>query len=306
MAPMPDLCLCADLGRRTLPELLPWTDTLLATLWAQTGMVPALGLAESPGLAVLASRTVPRGIAALVPVRLAAAFLAPHPIRLLPITPTLLARMRQFGLQRIGQVAAMPRDAMQAQFGQAGTHLWALAHGHDPTPLIPDPILPQLALRRAFAEPLADLSMLAQALTGMAYKLAARLDADGWSVGALQLTLVLADDPPQTSTRTVHPASANPSRLAAILLGMLHSDPPIGPVIAVRVLAHQLATTQIGQLTLFSTSSNPRVVRAALIGQLGDTARMQLRNAMIIDPQARCLEHQAQITAEAMPQQEAR
>jgi DNA polymerase-4/protein ImuB len=46
-------------------------------------------------------------------------------------------RLRIFGLERLGQVAALPFSAMQAQFGPPGARAWELANGHDDARIVP-------------------------------------------------------------------------------------------------------------------------------------------------------------------------
>ncbi len=67
----------------------------------------------------------------------AAAFLAGLPVEVLPVPPQMHARLRLFGLERLGDVAALPFSAIQAQFGRDGAHAWELARGKDDTIIVP-------------------------------------------------------------------------------------------------------------------------------------------------------------------------
>lgn len=64
-------------------------------------------------------------------------FLAGLPVDVLPVPPQMHARLRLFGLERLGQVAALPFSAIQAQFGRDGAHAWELARGKDDTVIVP-------------------------------------------------------------------------------------------------------------------------------------------------------------------------
>lgn len=65
-------------------------------------------------------------------------FLARVPVEVLPIDPLMHQRLRLLGLERVGQVAAIPLSAMQAQFGPDGRRAWDLANGRDESRIIPE------------------------------------------------------------------------------------------------------------------------------------------------------------------------
>jgi nucleotidyltransferase/DNA polymerase involved in DNA repair len=60
-----------------------------------------------------------------------ATFLAPAAITWLPLPPSTLRRMERLGLRTLGDLAALPAAAVQAQFGPAGRAAWALTRGQD-------------------------------------------------------------------------------------------------------------------------------------------------------------------------------
>ena len=63
-------------------------------------------------------------------------FLARLPVELLPVDFELITRLHGFGLHTMGDIAALPPGAMQAQFGRDGTLVSALANGIDHRPLV--------------------------------------------------------------------------------------------------------------------------------------------------------------------------
>jgi hypothetical protein len=64
-------------------------------------------------------------------------FLSKLPLSVLPVPPDVIDRMRSFGLETLGVLAAMPRGACHAQFKADGARAWDLANGVDDTPLVP-------------------------------------------------------------------------------------------------------------------------------------------------------------------------
>lgn len=66
------------------------------------------------------------------------AFLDPLPVAAhLPVEPGTVERLQRFGLRTLGQVAALPLGAMEAQFGKEGLFALRLARGEDSRPLVP-------------------------------------------------------------------------------------------------------------------------------------------------------------------------
>ena len=72
-------------------------------------------------------------------------FLAAQPLAALPIDPDTHRRLRQLGLRTLGQLAALPEDAVAAQFGDPGRRLWRLAAGRTVEPVTgrpaPEPVI---------------------------------------------------------------------------------------------------------------------------------------------------------------------
>ena len=97
---------------------------------------PRVGLGEGKFPAFVAARVSRPHGATRVPSD-AAAFLASHPIDLLPISSAVKTQMHRLGLHAMGQVAYMRRDILADQFGPPGTKAWNLSRGIDDSPLIP-------------------------------------------------------------------------------------------------------------------------------------------------------------------------
>jgi DNA polymerase-4/protein ImuB len=64
-------------------------------------------------------------------------FLEKIPSRHLPVSARSRERLAGFGLATIGQVAALPSSALEAQFGPEGKIIHRLANGTDDSPLVP-------------------------------------------------------------------------------------------------------------------------------------------------------------------------
>jgi nucleotidyltransferase/DNA polymerase involved in DNA repair len=80
-------------------------------------------------------------------------FAAPVPVTALPVEAEVIRRLRLVGITTVGELAALPRHALVAQFGAAGARLVALLDGAA-EPVRPRPREERLGERLAFPEPL--------------------------------------------------------------------------------------------------------------------------------------------------------
>jgi DNA polymerase-4/protein ImuB len=64
-------------------------------------------------------------------------FLGGLPCDILPVSIRSKGRLRDFGINTLGQLAALPEGPLQSQFGPEGKRMQALACGSDDTPLYP-------------------------------------------------------------------------------------------------------------------------------------------------------------------------
>ncbi|MDA0264409.1 MAG: DNA polymerase Y family protein [Chloroflexi bacterium] len=100
---------------------------------------PRVGVATGKFPAYVAAVTTKGGRATKVPSDAAgsAGFLNALSIGLLPISWANKTRLHRFGIHTLGQLAALPVGAVQAQLGTDGRRAWQLASGVDNSPLKP-------------------------------------------------------------------------------------------------------------------------------------------------------------------------
>ena len=123
---------------------------------------PRLGVGPTKFVARLAALRAPRDVGAPGDVRVdvrvvdevdVTAFVAPVPVTALPVDAEVIRRLRLVGIATVGELAALPRHALVAQFGAEGTRLAALLDGAA-EPVRPRPREERLGERLAFPEPL--------------------------------------------------------------------------------------------------------------------------------------------------------
>lgn len=223
-----------------------------------------------------------------------AAFLAPLPAGLLTPDPDVRARLRRFGLRRIGAVAELPRSALVARFGVEGERIHARARGDEIAPFRPRRAPQRLILGLPIEPSVADLEPLRFVLRRIAGALGDQLRARGSAAAAarLRLELDLAFAPPGTPARiTVEQRfpepTAEPEAIERLLLARLERTPP--PAAVARL---ELELTGVGpaagqQLPLFV----PQAARNARLGwQLARLALVfgedRVRRVTVGDPEA--------------------
>jgi DNA polymerase-4 len=105
----------------------------------RTGCVVSVGIAPVKMAAkILSDMSKPDGLLLLGPEHLVD-FLAPLPVeRLWGVGHVTLERMHRAAIRTIGDLAALDPASLRSAFGSFGPHLYELAHGRDPRPVIGD------------------------------------------------------------------------------------------------------------------------------------------------------------------------
>ena len=227
---------------------------------------------------VAASRAKP-GEAIVVPPGEEGKFLAAQPIAVLPLDPDTHRRLRQFGIRTLGALAALPEEAVTAQFGAMGRRLWRLAAGHTVEPVVggvaPEPIVAALT----FFTPVGERDLLERALDQLIARALKDPRRIGWRVQAVRLRADLeswgGDEDGGRGAACCAPTSrswlvtallkdptADGARVAAPLRTRLEQAPPAGAItrLVLELTAFAPGTTE---LQLFARDA----VAAARAGQ---------------------------------------
>jgi protein ImuB len=205
--------------------------------------------------------------------------LAPLPLTALGLAPAVAERLAAVGIRDAGALARLPEGTLAHRFGPDGVAAARLARGEDPSPLVPyAPVtLPEEGLE--LEGPAESAEPLLFALKRLADRVAARLAGRG--LGATRLRLVLELDP--RGEERIDAPLAQPTAVPARWLGPLKEHlftlrlP--GPVVALRLVAVEVAPVAVEQLVLREAQgSGPdaaaalETVLARLAVRLGDEA----------------------------------
>jgi DNA polymerase-4 len=129
---------CAYLGLDGLHSIYPDDSILIKNV---KEAIPAtfavrMGIAEGKFPAYLAALySPPQGYRILTGKM--EAFLKELDCDVLPVSLKSKNKLRDLGIRTLGQIASLPRGAVQSQFGPEGRMIWELAGGYDDTPLYP-------------------------------------------------------------------------------------------------------------------------------------------------------------------------
>ena len=178
---------------------------------------------------VAASRAKP-GEAIIVPLGAEKAFLASQPISVLPLDSATHRRLRQLAIRTLGALAALPEEAVTAQFGAMGRRLWRLAAGYIAEPvegrIAPEPIVAALT----FFTPVGERELLAHALDQLIARALKHPRRIGWRVHAVRLRADLEGSSSWLAAILLKDPTAAGARIAAPLKTRLEQSPPTGAV----------------------------------------------------------------------------
>lgn len=178
---------------------------------------------------VAATRARP-GEAIVVPDGEEAEFLGSQPIAVLPLERDDLQRLRQLGLNTLGQLTALPEEAITTQLGKPGRAAWRLAAGQVLEPVIgkpaPEPILQGLT----YPSPVADSGMLAHTIGVLVEHALRNPRRTGWRIVSVRVRAALEQGGSWQVEATLKDPSADRERIAAPLRAKLGLTPPVGAV----------------------------------------------------------------------------
>ena len=165
-----------------------------------TGLTASVGIAPRKFLAKIASDLEKPDGLVIVGQDEVESFLAPLPIsRLWGVGPKTLARLREIGVETIGDLSRHDPEGIDGRFGAAGGHLRALACGRDERAVVPEWEAKSYSHEETFSSDRNDREFLTAVLCDQACRVARRLRRAG--VAGRVVTLKLRDGRFRTITR---------------------------------------------------------------------------------------------------------
>jgi nucleotidyltransferase/DNA polymerase involved in DNA repair len=275
-------------------------DGVLAAARAVLGAAVRLGCAPSRFAAYAAAlRARPRRRRTItIAQREVRAFLAPLPVGLLRSRPELDAlpeTLERLGIRTLGELAALPANAVAERFGHPGLAALGLAQGRD-TPLEPrrppEPVTERLELPEAASGP-----QLERALELLVARVLARAERRGRTVRALALSARFVEGGTWRVRVTLRVPSADPARIHTALAVKLPELPAPAESVAVEVEAFGPPAHDQERLLPDSPAELRRRRIATAVGQARQAAGAEAAMRVLeVDPDSRLPERRAVLT----------
>lgn len=195
---------------------------IAAVVQQATGLLPSVGVAEGKFVARVAAALCPPGDAGVVPRGRERDFLRDKSVSLLPAAPETIEHLQTLALHTLGDIAGLPKTAIEAQFGgSGGRRLWELAHGIDREPLRPHRAEESLRERLTFEGPVVASEALVMAGRQLLRRLAGRLGRR--AARTMHLQALAGDRLLWERLETFREPTADEGRMAFILTTRLSS-----------------------------------------------------------------------------------
>ena len=226
----------------------PMLDALRAALPER--FQPRIGIGPNKFTAFVAART--RRSAGLSRIEGdPAAWLAPHPLALLPLASDLLEDLRRLGWRTLGELAAQEPDALLDRFGREGRRAWELASGIDERPLRPRLAEESVAETLSLPAGANSLELLRLAVDTLLTRVFAQPRMQGRYAGTATLTCELEDAPDWRKDFHFKQRAGDWRRAAEIVKARLETEHPSAPVEAMTIGLSRISGATGAQLSLF-------------------------------------------------------
>ena len=226
-----DLTGCAHLhgGEQAL-----LSDT--AARLSAAGLSTRIALAETPGAAHALAHHSGTALT-IIPDGSLATLLSPLPVQALRLGDAALTLLRRFGLDRIGDLAALPRAPLARRLGAEVALRLDQAFGRIAEPI--EPALPEAPVTEnvAFAEPLLTPEALSAAMEQLASRLCERLEARCLGARRLELVFQRLDNSRQLQAVALTAPSHGVRHIARLLDERLEQLDPGEGIEAMRLTA---------------------------------------------------------------------
>jgi DNA polymerase IV len=183
----------------------------------RVGLPITVGVARTKFLAKVASGVAkPDGLLVVPPDR-EIAFLHPLPVeRLWGVGPVTAAKLRELGINTVGEVARIPEGVLVSMLGRAaGRHLHALAHNRDPRPVRPRRRRRSMGSQRALGRSRRSPDAVEADLVSLVDRVTRRMRAAGRFGRTVMLRLRFDDFSRATRSHTLPRATAHTETILA-------------------------------------------------------------------------------------------
>lgn len=248
---------------RLFGEPREMAEKISADIRDTLNLTASIGVASTKYVAKVASDyDKPDGIT-VVPPGAEKRFLAPLPLeRIWGVGPKAAERLRSLGLDTIGDIAAFPRDVLEARFGGFGAHIWHLANGVDARRVVKDRSRKSLGSERTLERDVVGIDEVRARLMPLTDEVARGLRSKGWRAHGVRLKLKYADFRLVTRDHHVYEGIRDAASLRRELESLLQRAELDIPIRLVGLAAYDLVEDGAPrQGNLFETATTERQER---------------------------------------------
>ncbi|MHB8618968.1 MAG: DNA polymerase Y family protein [Chloroflexota bacterium] len=197
-----------------------------------------------------------------------AGFVSRLPADQLPMSEEMKRQLRFLGLATLGDVAELPRAALQAEFGHEGRKAWDLSRGIDEDPL--HAWLPPAELRErlTFEEPAVTMGGLLMGVQVLLSRLAERLAGEGRGARGLRIRAELASKRTWQRQVNFREPTADPRRMLRAVQAVVERQPWRAAVEELDLLLWEVHPAGGTQPDLFPERNGARERLDAALGHL--------------------------------------
>jgi nucleotidyltransferase/DNA polymerase involved in DNA repair len=246
----------ADIGglRGHYADEFALAGTLAEAVRGATGLLPAVGISNGMFVAWVAAWQASAGDAGIVPEGREREFLSDKDVSLLPFGPKLTQRLDLLALRTLGDIAALPQTAVEAQFRKIGRRLWELANGIDREPLRPRTQHEVLSKRLDFNAPVAENESLVAASRQLLSDLSRKLR--GRTARRIQVQLLADEHTVWERTKTFREPTGDAGKMLLVTKTMLSLLDLPQAVDAVAITLSGIGREVARQAKLFADASH--------------------------------------------------
>jgi len=187
-------CAYLDIGDLGQGEAIDVVQGIGQAVRKEVHLAASIGLAGGKFTAHVAASCVDPDQALIIAPGSEREFLQGFPVEVLPMDEDMARRLRLLGITTLGQLAALPADAVLAQFGKQGRYLQRLAMGHDDRRVIPRHKKEAERSQRVFDHPVDNLAILEAIAGEMAQVLVTRLQGSHRMCRELRMAIEFEDN----------------------------------------------------------------------------------------------------------------
>jgi DNA polymerase IV len=247
----------------------------------ETGLTASVGIAPNKFVAKVASDIGKPDGFVVVPEEGIREFLDPLPVRRLWGVGKVTDRMlEEKGIRTIRQLRDQPRPRLNDLLGKWGDHLWELAHGIDPRPVVPDHEAKSISHETTFETDLTDFDELRRHLIEMVEQVAGRLRRHDLRARTVEIKIRFPDFKTITRSKTLPEATDLTEDLVRVATLLLEKHLPRKHA-GVRLLGMGVGQLESGEPFQGDLFADKRTERQSRLDAASDRIRDKFGDAAL-------------------------